>query len=45
MNIGEYAASRGKKLIWGDLTSLPNDRSLCPGEPSSFSDLGNKHEL
>lgn len=43
MNIGEFAASRGKKLILGVLTSL-SDRSLCPGEPSSFRDLGSDDE-
>ena len=43
MNIGEFAASHGKKLILGDLTSL-SDRSLCPGEPSSFRDLGSDDE-
>ena len=43
MNIGEFAASHGKKLILGDLTSL-SDRSLCPGEPSSFRDLSSDDE-
>lgn len=43
MNIGEFAASHGKKLLWGDLTSL-SDRSLGLGEPSSYSDLGSKYE-
>lgn len=34
MNIGNFAASCGKKLILGNLTSLLGDRSICPSEPS-----------
>lgn len=44
MNIGKFAASHRRKLIWGDLTSLLSDRSLCPEEPSSFSDLESECE-
>lgn len=39
MNIGEFTASLGKKLISGDLTSLLRVRCICPGETSLFSDL------
>lgn len=40
MNIGEFTASHGKKLILEDPTSLLSDGPLCPAEPSSSSDLG-----